>query len=201
MPKSKKGLYRPQDDYFKKAKKVGYVARSAFKLEEIDKKYRLYKKGFHVLDLGCAPGSWLQYASSKVGPEGRLWGIDLEPVRVELSNVTTVVGDILKLSSESSEFKDHLPFDVIQSDAMSKTSGVYDADSARSLILAEHGLALAKTECLKKGGAFVCKIFEGPGFHEFYLDLKLTFKKCSVNKPEAIRQGSREVYVVGLDKK
>lgn len=202
MTKSRRGsTYKPQDEYFKKAKKEGYVARSAFKLEEIDKKLRLYSKGMRVLDLGCAPGSWLQYASLKVGPSGKLWGIDLDPVRVDMPNVQTVVGDILNLNAQSPELQPYLPFDMIQSDAMAKTSGVYDADSARSLILAEHGLKMALSGCLRVGGSFICKVFEGPGFHEFYLALKMGFKKCSVNRPEAIRKGSREVFVVGLDKK
>jgi 23S rRNA (uridine2552-2'-O)-methyltransferase len=200
MGKTRAGLrYVPQDAHYKEAKQRGFVARSALKLEEIDKKLKLYSRGMRVLDLGCAPGSWLQYAARRVGPEGRLLGIDLDPVRVDLKSVETIVGDLLTLRVEDARLQSYLPFDLIQSDAMVKTSGIAESDCARSVALVEHGLSLAHAGALKPGGNFIAKVFEGPGFTPFYVAFKRDFKRCSVNKPEAIRKGSREVYVVGLD--
>ena len=191
--------YEPQDAYYHEAKKKGFVARSALKLEELDRKAQFYRKGMRILDLGCAPGSWLQYASRKVGPEGRLFGIDLDPVRVDLSNVTTVVGDIYGLTPEDERLAGFAPFDMIQSDAMTKTTGISESDCARSVALSEYALYLGRRGLLKNGGSFVCKVFEGSGFTEFFLEMKKAFRKASVHRPEAIRPGSREVYVVGAE--
>jgi 23S rRNA (uridine2552-2'-O)-methyltransferase len=201
MSKTRKGeTYEVQDRYFHEAKQKGFVARSALKLEEIDKKNKLYKSGMKILDLGCAPGSWLQYASKKIGPKGKIWGIDLDEVRVDLPNVITVMGDIFEVKKDDPRLQPFLPFDFIQSDAMTKTVGVGDADVAKSLALAEYALYLAQ-HLLAPGGAMLIKVFEGAGFTEFYLELKKLFKRCSVNRPEAIRKGSREVYVLGLERK
>jgi 23S rRNA (uridine2552-2'-O)-methyltransferase len=198
MGKTRSGQkYNPKDAYFKAAKLQGFVARSAFKLEEMDKRWRFLKPGMSVLDLGCAPGSWLQYSSRKVGPKGKLLGVDIEPVRVDLPNVKTVVGDLTRLKAEDPIFADYKPFDFVQSDAMVKTVGISDSDCARSVALVESALALAE-QVLKPGGGFVAKVFEGPGFTEFYVVLKRKFGKTYVSKPEAVREGSREVYVVAL---
>jgi len=200
MGKTRAGKrYVPKDDYYHAAKKQGFVARSALKLEELDKKFRFYSKGMKVLDLGCAPGSWLQYAHRKTTGQGLFWGIDLSPVRIDLPNVTTVVGDIYDLKADDPRFEALPPLDHIQSDAMSKTTGISDADCAKSVALAEFALYLGRRGLLKNGGSFVCKVFEGPGFTEFFLEMKKAFRRCSVNRPEAIREGSREVYVVGLE--
>ncbi|MBS1984379.1 MAG: RlmE family RNA methyltransferase [Bdellovibrionales bacterium] len=190
--------YVAKDEYFHKAKKEGFVARSVFKLQEIDAKHKLYKPGMKILDLGCAPGSWLQYAAKKAGPNAYLLGIDLDPVRVDIKTVHTIQGDLLALAMDNEHIRANAPFDFIQSDAMTKTTGIPDSDCARSVALVEHGLQLARQGALKEGGAFLAKVFEGPGFTDFYVNFKKLFSKCSVNKPESIRQGSREVYVLGL---
>jgi 23S rRNA (uridine2552-2'-O)-methyltransferase len=200
MGKTRKGLrYEPQDTFYKEAKKRGFVARSALKLEELDRRFRFYKSGMKVLDIGCAPGSWLQYASSQVGAKGKLLGFDIAPVRVDLANVQTFVGDVNELSIKSEVFAEWGAFDVIQSDAMVKTSGIAESDCARSIALVEESLRLAKEGLLVKGGTFVAKVFEGPGFTEFYVAVKRIFSKTSVIRPEATRKGSREVYIVCLD--
>ncbi len=200
MGKTRKGLrYQPQDHYFKEAKKQGFVARSAFKLEELDKKHRLFSPGMRILDLGCAPGSWLQYAAKKVGSGGKLWGIDLDPVKIDLPNVKTFQGDLNEVSKEDPRLEGFWPFDMIQSDAMTKTTGIAESDCARSLALVEHGVRLAEQGLLKPGGIFLAKVFEGPDFTPFYVEFKRKFKGCSVNRPEATRQGSREVYVLGKE--
>lgn len=200
MGRTRTGMkYVPQDAVYKEAKKQGFVARSALKLEEIDQKYKLFRKGMNILDLGCAPGSWLQYAHRKTGGTGKIFGIDLDPVKVELSNVLTVVGDIYELKADDERFQGAQPFDLIQSDAMSKTTGISDSDCARSVALAEYALHIANKGVLKMGGAFVVKVFEGPGFTEFYLLFKKAFRRTAVFRAENSRKGSREVYVVGLE--
>jgi 23S rRNA (uridine2552-2'-O)-methyltransferase len=200
MGRTRKGLrYVPQDAYYHEAKKQGFVARSAFKLEELDAKYKLFRRGMNILDLGCAPGSWLQYAHRKTGGTGRIFGIDLSPVKVELSNTTTVVGDIYELKADDARLEGVAPVDLIQSDAMSKTTGIAESDCARSVALAEYALHIADKGVLKQGGAFVVKVFEGPGFTPFYVLFKKAFRKTAVYRAEATRKGSREVYVVGLE--
>jgi len=200
MGRTRKGLrYVPQDAHYHEAKKQGFVARSALKLEELDTKYKLFHKGMHILDLGCAPGSWLQYAHKKISGEGKIFGIDLDPVRVELSNVTTVVGDIYELKWDDPRMEGMGPFDLVQSDAMTKTTGVAESDCARSVALAEYAVHIANQGALKKGGSFVVKVFEGPGFTEFYVLFKKAFRRTAVFRAEATRKGSREVYVVGLE--
>ncbi len=202
MGKTRKGLrYKPKDEYYKKAQKEGFVARSALKLQEIDQRWKIFKKGQTVLDLGCAPGSWLQYASLQVGKKGKLLGIDIDPVRIDIENVETHVMSLYDLDPAQEPLKSWGPFDVIQSDAMVKTNGIAESDVARSIALVEAGLGVAEAGALKVGGTFIAKVFEGPGFTEFYVQLKRKFKKQFVAKPEAIRQGSREVYIVGLEYK
>lgn len=200
MGKTRKGLrYEPRDTYYHEAKKQGFVARSALKLEELDKKFKFLKSRMKILDLGCAPGSWLQYSAKKIGAEGRIFGIDLDEVKVNLKNAQTVVGDIMGLQLDDPALQPLVPFDFFQSDAMTKTTGIPESDCARSVALAEKALHLAQQGGLKVGGGFLVKVFEGPGFTEFYVDFKKYFKKCSVNRPEATRKGSREVYVLGLE--
>lgn len=199
MGKTRAGLrYVPKDKHYHEAKKAGFVARSALKLEELDHQFKIFSKNQKILDLGCAPGSWLQYASKKVGLKGFLLGIDLDPVRVNLPNVKTIEADLNEIKIESEIFEGLLPFDIVQSDAMTKTTGIPDSDCARSIALVEGAVELCKNGALKPGGTFVAKVFEGPGFTPFYVEFKKLFKKCSVAKPDATRKGSREVYVVGL---
>ncbi len=201
MGKTRKGLkYEVQDRFFKEAKKAGFVARSVFKLQEIDQRWKIYRPGFSVLDLGCAPGSWMQYASERVGPRGRVLGVDIEEVRIAIKNGEAVVGDLNKLQISDPIFDAYKPFDVLQSDAMVKTVGIADSDCARSVALVENSVRLAHG-LLKPGGSFIAKVFEGPGFTDFYVSFKPLFKKTMVSKPSAVRSGSREVYVVGLELK
>jgi 23S rRNA (uridine2552-2'-O)-methyltransferase len=195
--KSESEKYVPQDAKFFEAKERGFVARSALKLEELDRKHNFFTRGGKVLDLGCAPGSWLQYASRRVGPTGKVVGFDIDEVRVNLSNVSTAVLDLYDLDPTHELIAKSMPFDLVQSDAMTKTTGIPDTDCARSIGLVERGLWLASQGVLKKGGTFVAKVFEGPGFTEFLGEFKKKFSHTSVNRPEATRKGRREVYVVG----
>jgi 23S rRNA (uridine2552-2'-O)-methyltransferase len=191
-----KKFYEVVDDYTKQAHKQGFVARSIFKLQEIDQKIKLYQKGQKVLDLGSSPGSWLQFASEKVGPEGVVIGLDIEDVRVSGKNVKFFIQDITDIPAVKEQVSDWAPFDIIQSDAMVKTNGIKDSDCAKSIALVESGATLAATH-LKSGGVFLAKVFEGPGFNEFWNDFRQTFKRSKVFRPESIRKGSREIYILG----
>lgn len=192
-----KKKYEVVDAYTQRARKEGFVARSIFKLQEIDQKSQLYKKDMKILDLGSSPGSWLQFASKKVGPNGIVVGLDIDAVRVDDKNVHFFIQDLTALDECLEKVSEWAPFDIIQSDAMVKTSGIVESDCAKSIHLVECGIALCKRGALKSGGVFLAKIFEGPGFNEFWSEFKMFFKKSKVYRPEAIREGSREVYIMG----
>jgi 23S rRNA (uridine2552-2'-O)-methyltransferase len=193
----KKKNYQVVDAYTQEAHKKGFVARSIFKLQEIDKKSSLYQKGQKVLDLGSSPGSWLQFASQKVGPAGLVVGLDIAEIRVSSPNILFFIQDITEITAVKELLAEHLPFDVVQSDAMIKTNGIVDSDCAKSIQLVESAIALCQLGVLKSGGIFLAKIFEGPGFNEFWNDFRRSFKGSKVFKPEAIREGSREIYIYG----
>lgn len=196
-PLKRKKEYTVVDSYTKQAHKEGFVARSIFKLQEIEQKIKLYQPGNKVLDLGSSPGSWLQFASQKVGPNGIVIGLDIAEVRVESKNVQFFIQDITNFAEVTQKVSQWAPFDIIQSDAMVKTCGVAESDCARSISLVESGVRMALSPLLKSGGIFLAKIFEGPGFNEFWNEFRTTFKGSKVFRPEAIRKGSREIYVLG----
>lgn len=180
-----------QDHYFKKAKEENYPARSVYKLQEINKKYRLVKPGDFVLDIGCAPGSWMIYLSEKVGRKGKVIGIDIVDLKIPLKeNMKFIKGDVRKFVNGFDE-----KFDVIVSDAAPGTSGVHFVDVAKSLELAEASLDIVK-KSLKPRGIFICKIFEGDGTSEFLEEIKNLFIFVKSFRPSAVRKYSREFYLV-----
>ncbi len=195
-PLKKKAKYVVVDKYTKQAHQEGFVARSIFKLQEIDQKVKLYAPGMSILDLGSSPGSWLQFASKKVGKDGVVIGLDISDVRVTDPNVHFFIQDLFEVAEASAKIKQWAPFDIVQSDAMVKTNGIVESDCSKSIQLVEAGIALSKLH-LKSGGVFLAKIFEGPGFNEFWNEFRKYFKKSKVFKPESIREGSREIYVLG----
>ncbi len=188
------------DYYTNRAKKENWLARSIFKLQEIDKKINLFSPGIKVLDLGCYPGSWSQYALKRIGKKGAVTGIDLfEPKRLKAENFYFIKADVLILDIE--ELKSHIGIqDVILSDMAPKTTGNSITDVARSLELSYRALEIA-SQILKKDGHFVCKVFEGEGFGEFKNAVSCLFKKTKLIRPKSIRKKSREIYIVGLNKK
>lgn len=190
--------FNVQDKYSIEARKQGYRARSVFKLEEIQEKFKLIKSGDNVLDLGAAPGSFLQYISKIVGEKGGAIGIDLQEIEsLRLSNVKIYVGDIF----DDRVYKqiDIDLFDVITSDLAPKTSGVAFMDAGRSLDLNLKVLEVCEKH-LKKGGNAVMKIL--PGFSEGELvgPAKGMFKQVRKVRPKAIRKSSGESYIVCLNK-
>ena len=188
------------DHYTQQARKSGYPARSVFKLQEIQRKHHLIKGGQRVLDLGCAPGSWLLYAAELTGDKGLVVGVDQKLVVVQLpKHAAAFVADIL---SADSSFLDQFKtkFDVVLSDMAPDTTGNKDVDAARSLALCQKALAIAR-DCLAAGGSFVCKIFFGEGFNDFSDSVRKDFLSLKIFKPQSSRKASREIYLIGMGKK
>ena len=184
------------DYYYKKAREMGYPARSIFKLQEIDKKYHLIRAGDRVLDLGCAPGSWLMYLSEKVTKNGKVVGVDLQEINIGLNDNTVFIEkDINDLTKEDLGDK---KFDVIVSDMAPKTSGIKSLDADRSLQLNEVAFKVAK-DFLKPNGHFVFKIFESPEAHDFVASFREKFKMAKRYSPQATRKASSEFYVVCMN--
>jgi 23S rRNA (uridine2552-2'-O)-methyltransferase len=189
--------YNPKDYYFLKAKTENYAARSVFKLQEIDERFRLLKPGYKVLDLGAAPGSWSQYASGKVGAQGRVLGIDLQPVKLTLPNAVFVTADMreLDLATTLAQAGIAPPFDVVLSDMAPKTTGIRITDQARSLELCELALATAE-RFLRPRGSFVCKLFHSEEFEGFRAALRARFGRVEVLRPKSTRKESKEVFFI-----
>jgi 23S rRNA (uridine2552-2'-O)-methyltransferase len=191
---------RWQDHYTRRAKKENYAARSVYKLAEIQKKHRLIKKGGRVLDLGCAPGSWLQFAAEQTGAKGRVVGVDLKPVTIKLpDHVEVVTGDIDEVSRDAAQPLG-TGFSVVLSDMAPATTGNKHADAVRSFVLCETALEVA-VKVLRPGGHFVCKIFQGEDFKAFCDNVKKRFNKMQIFKPQSSRKGSKEIFIIGLNKK
>jgi len=175
-----------EEYYTLKAKQDKYPARSVYKLQQIDEKFNLFRKNDKILDLGCAPGSWLLYASNK----GKVLGIDIQDINIPLPKNAT----FLKQDVNTFQTKDK--FNVILSDMAPNTSGDHSVDVERSIELCETALAIAKTN-LNKGGNFVCKIFEGEGIQEFFKKVEQSFGFVKRYKPSASRSESREIFIIG----
>jgi 23S rRNA (uridine2552-2'-O)-methyltransferase len=187
-----------RDQYRRLAKDQGYRARSAYKLLQMNRSYKIIKKGDKVVDLGCAPGGWLQVAMKEVGSSGKVIGIDLKPVTpvagatilqgsIENPNVLSKIAEILGCKA-----------DVILSDMAPNVSGVWDIDHARQISLSTIALGFAR-RVLRVGGSSVFKIFEGEMLKEFKSELRKSFGKVLLSKPSASRQESSELYIVCLD--
>jgi len=190
--------YDPKDFYYRQAKKAGLRARSAFKIDEILRRNRLLSKGQAVLDLGAAPGGFLQILAEVVGEKGVAVGVDLEPVRnLGKPWVKTAVADLLAPEALQTIRELHPGrFHLVTSDMAPKTIGVKVVDETRSLELVRMALAVAE-QTLVPGGAFVAKVFMGGDFPELQKDLRARFEKVLVARPQATRDASYEVYVVG----
>ena len=183
-----------QDHYSRRAKKDRYPARSVYKLEEIQQKHSLIKKGDKVLDLGCSPGAWLLYTAKLTGDKGRVIGIDLKPVKIQVApNLEVITGDVFEIKAESLGND----FNVVLSDMAPATTGHKAVDAARSAGLCEAALAIAE-RVLLPGGSFVCKIFQGPDFNQFLDSVRTGFKSQKIFKPRSSRKASKEIYIIGL---
>lgn len=189
--------YQPNDHHARRAKAEGFLARSVYKLEEIDRKHRLIRPGDRIVDLGASPGSWSQYASEHIGARGRVLGIDLTEIRLTLANVTFVTQDIFTADWAALFAQAGItpPVDVVLSDMAPKTTGVHVTDHARSVELCEAALMVAQ-KLLKPGGHFVCKMFDGEDFQQYRKQLQSSFASVSVLRPESTRSSSRELFFI-----
>jgi len=192
--------YKPHDHYFKKAKQEGYRSRAAYKLLELHQRFRLMRPGDFVVDLGAAPGGWLQVAAEIVGPTGKVIGVDLQPIEIfRQSNIILLQGDITVAETQG-KIKELFggPAHTVLSDLAPKLSGIRDADTARCLDLNRAALAAA-TGLLRRGGALLMKSFISDELQAFTLELKNSFSSVQRTRPEATRQGSSEFYFCAKD--
>lgn len=199
---SKAWMKEHVNDFFvKQAKKEGYRSRAAYKLLEIADRDRLLKPGMIVVDLGAAPGSWSQVASQKIGHKGKVIALDI----LEMAPLPGVefIQDDFREERALLELRKHLEEqqpDLVISDMAPNMSGIAVSDQARSMYLAELALAFS-IEQLNYGGNFLVKVFQGRDFDSFIRDMRAGFSNVLVRKPEASRNRSNELYLVGLGKK
>ena len=185
-----------KDPYGQMARRDGWRSRAVYKLEQIDRKERLFRPGMLCVDLGAAPGGWSQYASKKLGGNARIVAVDLLSMDT-LPSVEFIQGDFTTdetLAALRASIGGK-PVDLVMSDMAPNISGNRAVDQPRSMYLAELALAFCR-EFLKPGGDFVCKLFQGEGIDEFIGAARGAFKRVRVMKPKASRPGSREVYLV-----
>jgi 23S rRNA (uridine2552-2'-O)-methyltransferase len=191
-------MKRKGDFYYEQAKKENWLARSVFKLEELDQKFKLFTKGDKVLDLGAAPGSWSQFLARKLGPTGLVVALDLVPLSMDAPNVLPLQLDIRTLDPQMFRTLDaRIPdrFSAVLSDMAPKTSGIRVTDHYRSLELCEAALRVADLFLIEKG-VFVCKLLDGEGFSGFRLSLRERFKSVSFFRPKSTRKVSTEIYCI-----
>jgi len=189
--------YTPKDRFFHKAKAEGFLARSAYKLEEIQKKFRVLRPGDFVLDLGASPGSWSQVACKIVGEKGRVVGLDLKPVEFKASNAKFYQMDVFNFDPEILEGR---IINCLLSDMAPNTTGIRNVDQARSANLCEELMKISE-KYLGAKGHLVMKLFEGPDAERIAKELAKQFQSTKRLKPEAVRKGSYETYFIGLSKK
>jgi 23S rRNA (uridine2552-2'-O)-methyltransferase len=185
------------DPYVKKAQLDGYRSRAAYKLLEIDKRDRLLRPGMTVVDLGAAPGSWCQVAVQKMKKQGRVLAIDLLPV-APMPGVESLEGDFTEPTALGwlEEKLQSGQVDLVLSDMAPNISGVMLTDQARHYELCELALDFAVT-WLKPDGAFLVKVFQGVGFEDFRAQMRQAFEQVQIRKPDASRDRSTEVYLLG----
>jgi 23S rRNA (uridine2552-2'-O)-methyltransferase len=190
---------RKKDYYYKKAKEEKYRSRAAYKLFQAVEKYRFMRRGDVVVDLGAAPGGWIQAARKIVGTKGFVLGVDIEPIEpFSASNVLTIIGDVREEDTVQ-RIMEFIPrkADVVVSDVSPNVSGVWELDHARQIDLAQKGLEIAN-ETLKSNGNFFVKVFEGDMLKDFVLKMKRNFEVVKIIKPKASRARSSEIFVLGM---
>ncbi|MFH0739835.1 MAG: RlmE family RNA methyltransferase [bacterium] len=187
--------FSKKDFLTQKAREEGYPARSVYKLKEVDEKFKLLQKGFFVLDLGAAPGSWLLYIGNKISMTGRLVAVDILDLNTKpLNNTIFIKKDVLAEDFFDSDFlKDK--YNAVVSDMAPNTTGLLELDVANCLELTQRALEIA-IKVLAKNGNFVCKIFEGPGTDNFVKEVKKHFQMVKRYRPQAVRRGSKEFYLI-----
>jgi len=186
------------DPYVQKAKQEGYRSRAAYKLIEIDTKDKLIKPGNVIVDLGSAPGSWSQVAARKIGNTGRIIAIDLLEMQ-GMSHVEFIQGDFSDAGplAQIEAMLAGVKVDLVMSDMLPNMSGVPTIDSARAIYLCELAAEFALAH-LKPDGKFLTKAYQGPGYEEFFQQLKKQFKTVASRKPDASRDRSAEIFLLAF---
>jgi len=189
------------DVYVQRAKAEGYRSRAAYKLIEVAARDKLLKPGMVVVDLGAAPGGWSQVAAAKTGAGGRVIAVDLLPMD-SLRNVTFLQGDFRDEAVAQALERELAgrPIDLVLSDMSPNISGIALSDQARAMHLAELALEFA-VKHLKPGGSLLVKVFQGSGFQEFLREMRSCFMRVMTRKPEASRDRSNELYLLGKERK
>jgi len=184
------------DPYVKRSQKEGYRSRAAYKLLELQEKDRFIKPGQVVVDLGAAPGGWLQVAASLVGEKGEVVGLDLLEID-PIAGVELIQGDFREgaVLEQLNQVLGERPVDLVISDMAPNVSGVAAVDQPRAMYLCELALDFCR-QSLRPGGSLVIKVFQGEGFDAFFRDVKSSFSRVVTRKPKASRPKSREVYLV-----
>jgi 23S rRNA (uridine2552-2'-O)-methyltransferase len=191
---------RRRDQFYKLAKEKGYRSRSSFKLLQANRSYRFIKHGRNIIDLGAAPGGWLQIAREAVGESGFVLGVDKQEIKpFKWRNVVTMVADV-EDPALPDLIMERMPgrVDVVLSDVSPNLTGSWETDHARQVYLANQSLEIAR-RILRKGGAFFVKTFHGPDLQDFRSNLGRSFQTVRIVKPPASRSDSSEIYFLGLD--
>jgi 23S rRNA (uridine2552-2'-O)-methyltransferase len=186
-----------KDPFVIQAQKDGYRSRAAYKLIEIDKKYKIIKSGITAVDLGAAPGGWSQVLSKKIGLKGKVVGIDLLEVP-PIKGIDFIQGDFMQedILNEMVDKLENKPVDLVISDMAPNISGIKMVDQQKAIYLNELDFDFA-TKHLKQNGCFLVKSFVGKDFEEFVRDLRSCFKKVYKIKPDSSRSRSAEIFLLG----
>lgn len=190
---------RKKDQYHRLAKQKGFRSRASFKLLQVEKRYQFLKRGDGVLDLGAAPGGWLQAARHLVGDEGFVLGVDKQDIApLKHENIEAIKADIEQEGLvDQIKAKRDAAFDVVVSDLSPNVSGVWEVDHARQIELARCSLKIAHA-VLKPTGNMLVKVFQGSELKEFELNMRSCFRILRIVKPPATRPESAELYFLGL---
>ncbi len=180
-----------KDFYYKKAKKENYKARSVFKLEEAQNKFKFIKPSDNILDIGCSPGSFSQYMLNKIIKSGSVVGVDILPNNLHHQRFKFILGDIKEMNAETFN---NIKFDVVVSDAMPNTTLDKETNHFRSMSLVKSIFNLTK-DVLKDNGNFFFKVFDGKDLQDFRKELNDYFKSVNIFKPKSSRDESREVFI------
>jgi len=182
------------------AKEQGYRSRAAFKLKQLNRRFGFLIGAKHILDIGSAPGGWLQVSAEAVGEDGLVVGVDMGRIEgLGLNNVKTIIGDITDAETLE-KLKKRFPegVDVVLSDLSPNVSGVWEVDHLRQIDLARAALSVSKS-ILRPEGWFVVKVFQGPEYNAFLKEVKDSFSLVKAVKPKASRKESAEVYLVAKE--
>jgi 23S rRNA (uridine2552-2'-O)-methyltransferase len=194
--------YHLHDAYFRKAKQEGYRSRAAYKLLDLQQRFRIFRPGDAVIDLGAAPGGWLQVTANFVGPTGMVVGVDLQPIEgMPQQNVVFIEADIAaRQTAEKIRERLGRPADCVISDLSPKLSGIRDADDARCAALNRTALRVA-IRLLRPGGSFLVKSFVSEKLRAFSSEIEKHFRSVRGSRPDASRKGSSEIYLFARELK